>query len=449
MIDLLRALFRLVLRIFFQRVEIAGEDRLPPAGPLIFAMNHPNALVDPLFLICLAPRRVSFLAKEPLFRMPVLGWMVRALDCLPVYRTSDGVDTSRNRDTFAGARAILVSGGAIAVFPEGTTHSEPHLKPLKTGAARIALGAASSGDGMTLHLIPTGLYYTQKGIFRSQALVYYGEPIAVAPAAAAEDGEPPREAVQALSARLEDGLRGVTLNADDHRALSVVAIAERIFSSAEMSKAGRRPLLEEFELRQRLLEGYTHYRKSGEVRLRQLEKRLLRYEADLRQAGLRAEDVLAQGFTTSQVLRVAARAAAKFAVNLPLAAIGTVIHYPAYRLIGTVAERFARTDDTVMGTVKIIGSLLFFPLTWLAVAVLVADRLSPAAGAVAMLAAPLTGVAAMRYMERLERFQAAVRALQCYVTRRGFFQHLVEERRAIRQEIVELADALQAPSDSV
>ena len=67
-------------------------------------LNHPNALVDPVFLLCLVPRKVCFLAKAPLFRMPVLGYFVRALDALPAYRHQDqGADVSKNEETFAAA----------------------------------------------------------------------------------------------------------------------------------------------------------------------------------------------------------------------------------------------------------------------------------------------------------------------------------------------------------
>src|SRR5881409_630120 len=88
---------RLALRIYFRRIEVAGLEHIPRDTPIIFVLNQPNALVDPALLLCLSPRRVSFLAKSPLFRMPVIGYLVRALDSLPVYRQQDtGEDVTRN-----------------------------------------------------------------------------------------------------------------------------------------------------------------------------------------------------------------------------------------------------------------------------------------------------------------------------------------------------------------
>ena len=85
------ALLRLLIRVFFKRIEIVDMERVPADVPVIFAVNHPNALIDPLFLLCFAPRPVSFLAKAPLFTMPVIGWIVRGLDSIPVYRKEDNV----------------------------------------------------------------------------------------------------------------------------------------------------------------------------------------------------------------------------------------------------------------------------------------------------------------------------------------------------------------------
>src|SRR6476659_8209126 len=208
------ALVRLALRIYFKNIEVTGLEHVPLDTPVIFVLNHPNALVDPVFLLCLAPRQVSFLAKAPLFRMPGIGYLVKALDSLPVYRHQDaGEDVSKNQDTFIAARKLLARGGTIGICPEGVSHDEPGLKPIKTGAARISLAAVSTGEVSNLEIVPAGLYYTSKTSFRSDALLYFGEPIAVVPVPLDETGNPPRDAVRELSTRIEVALRAVILDA--------------------------------------------------------------------------------------------------------------------------------------------------------------------------------------------------------------------------------------------
>ena len=232
---LIRSVLNVILRVFFPRIEISGIDRVPANGPVMLVVNHPNGLIDPLFLLCLSPRPVSFLAKAPLFEMPVISWFVKAMGSIPVYRRQDGAfEPAKNRQTFERARTILSSGGAIAIFPEGASHGDPKLRPIKTGAARIALGAtATNSDAEPLAIVPLGIYYTAKRTFRSSALLYFGEPFSVAPAPLKSNGEPEADAVRAVTGRIEQALNDVTLQADEHEALALVGRAEEVFSSED------------------------------------------------------------------------------------------------------------------------------------------------------------------------------------------------------------------------
>jgi 1-acyl-sn-glycerol-3-phosphate acyltransferase len=277
------AVLRLALRIYFQRIEVTGVEHVPRKSPVIFVLNHPNALVDPVFLLCLAPRPVSFLAKAPLFRMPVIGYFVRALDSLPVYRRQDeGSDVTKNRETFIAARTLLSRGGTIGICPEGVSHDEPGLRPIKTGAARISLAAVSTGEVADLKIVPAGLYYTSKTSFRSDALLYFGYPIDVEPVELEPDGTPPRDAVRRLSDQIETALREVILDAKHEEELHATARAERIFSGSEDGDS----LKDELKLQQRFIKAYPVLRAHQPERLRKLELRMLRFEEELKQAGV-------------------------------------------------------------------------------------------------------------------------------------------------------------------
>src|SRR2546426_10163976 len=251
------ALLQFALRVYFRRVEVAGLENVPRKSPVIFVLNHPNALVDPAFLLCLAPRRVSFLAKAPLFRTPVLSFFVRALDSLPVYRRQDeGEDVSRNRETFAAARKLLAKGGTIGICPEGVSHDEPGLRPIKTGAARIALGAVSTDEVADLKIVPAGLYYTSKTTFRGSALLYFGRPIGVRPVKLELNENPPTMAVRELSNRIEPALREVILDTEHQEALKTITRAEKIFSS-QAGEDEEESLAAELQLQQRFIRAYT------------------------------------------------------------------------------------------------------------------------------------------------------------------------------------------------
>jgi glycerol-3-phosphate O-acyltransferase/dihydroxyacetone phosphate acyltransferase len=477
---------RFALRVFFRRIEVVGRSRVPRDGACLFVLNHPNALIDPAFLLAFAPRRVSFLAKSPLFRMPVIGFFVRALDSIPVYRKQDEGEgaSSRNRETFERSAELLTRGGTIAICPEGASHSEPYLLPLKTGAARIALGAASAmtkdeggrsegkdegrkvkdevkaEDGTmkdeskpsphpssfilhpseppSVYVVPAGLYYTAKTSFRSGALLYFGEPIGVEAAAEDEHGEPARERVRELSDRIADSLRSLTLNADRHEALTMVGRAERIFSSDEDEGVS---LERELRRRRRFVEGYAYHRTHSPERLEVLEARIHQYEEALTQAGFEDPRQLTAA-TVSEYARawtILSRVAL-FLMLSPAALAGVALHYPAYKLAGLLATKFARQYDDVLSTFKIAAALLLFPVTWCALA-LVLYRFAGWWGVLtALVCGPLTGYLALRTREEFDRFRAGTRAALFFVRERSFFRSLLEERRRIRREILALGD---------
>ena len=97
----LHIVFSIALRLFFRRIETHNAESVPQDGAIIFVFNHPNGLVDPGLVFCALPRRVSFLAKSTLFKIPIAGFLIRAVEALPVYRRIDtGEDMSKNLQTF-------------------------------------------------------------------------------------------------------------------------------------------------------------------------------------------------------------------------------------------------------------------------------------------------------------------------------------------------------------
>jgi 1-acyl-sn-glycerol-3-phosphate acyltransferase len=428
-------LLRLALRIYFRRIEITGVEHVPLGTPVIFVLNHPNALVDPVFLLCLAPRPVSFLAKAPLFRMPVIGYLVRALDSLPVYRRQDeGQDVTKNQETFIAARKLLARGGTIAICPEGVSHDEPGLKPIKTGAARISLAAVSTGKVSELKIVPAGLYYTSKTSFRSDALLYFGNPIDVEPVTLESDGTPPREAVRELSARIEKALREVILDARHEEELQTTARAERIFTSATIEEES---LKDELRLQQRFIKAYPILQSLQPERLRQLELRMMRFEQELNQAGMDPDELSPPG-STLKVFAAIVRRSILFLLMLGPALIGTIAHYPAYKLGGLLSTRLSRDSDDVISTVKIISAMLLFPLTWIILAVLAYLYSGWVLALLALLIIPLCGYVAIVFFEELDTSIAGVRVLRFFLVRRRFFVRLLAERNAIRDEIISL-----------
>ena len=440
------AVVRLALRIYFQRIEVTGVEHVPLDTPVIFVLNHPNALVDPVFLLCLAPRDVSFLAKAPLFRMPVIGYLVKQLDSLPVYRHQDeGADVTKNQETFIAARKLLARGGTIGICPEGVSHDDPGLKPIKTGAARISLAAVSTGEVKNLKIVPAGLYYTSKTSFRSDALLYFGNPIDVQPVTLEPDGTPPRDAVRHLSGQIEKALREVILDAKQEEELQTTARAERIFSSAS-NDGEAESLKDELRLQQRFIRAYPIVQQRQPERLRRLETRMMRFEEELNQAGVDPEELSPPG-STMRVFAAIVRRLILFLLMLGPALIGTITHYPAYKLGGLLATRFGRDSDDVISTIKIISAMLLFPLTWIILAVVGYVLSGWMLALLALLVIPFCGYVAIVFFEELDKSIAGLRVLMFFLVRRRFFVRLLAERNAIRNEIIALGKEIPTATE--
>jgi 1-acyl-sn-glycerol-3-phosphate acyltransferase len=179
---------------------------------VLVTANHPNALLDPLLIF---DRRTAArpLAKAPLFEQVFVGSMLRALGGLPIYRRQDDpAQMHRNDETFRRAIDALEQGDAVQIFPEGRSHSEPALVELRTGAARIALGAeAQSSWRLGLRIVPVGITYRRKALFRGHALVQIGPPFTIEDLRT-EFERDEQAGVCALTDRIAANLQAVTLN---------------------------------------------------------------------------------------------------------------------------------------------------------------------------------------------------------------------------------------------
>ena len=221
-------LARLAARIYY-RVRFGGP-RCLPAGPVLLVANHPNSLLDPTLVVASADRPVRFLAKAPLFSDRKIGWLVKAAGAIPVYRRSDDPSLmSRNEDAFRAVFSVLGDGAVVGIFPEGISHSASSMAPLKTGAARIALGAAASSRAPGSRSCPVGLSFRDKETFRSDAFVVRGPPLAWDDLATR--GPDDVDAVRELTSRIDAALRSVTVNLGSWEDRPIVECAVRIWEA--------------------------------------------------------------------------------------------------------------------------------------------------------------------------------------------------------------------------
>ncbi|MBS1809044.1 MAG: 1-acyl-sn-glycerol-3-phosphate acyltransferase [Acidobacteria bacterium] len=434
----------IALRLFFYRIQISNARIVPSQGPLIFVLNHPNGLIDPAMVFCALPRRVSFLAKSTLFDLPVIGWMLRVVEALPLYRRIDqNANLANNQLTFAACHELLQRGRCIALFPEGISHRAPSLQPIKTGAARIALGVLSvkAPDQTSLQkllIIPAGLYYTSRTPFRGETLLQFGEPLEITSPETEPNGEPKHEQVHELTNRIAEALRTVTLNFTDIEEQDAVAKAETIVSSGYRTLRFQRSLLEEFRTRTQLILGRRLKQLQMPERLQQLETRLQKHEQNLRALGLTPDLLQISKHSRRQLWGLAWRAGLLFLL-FPFAWLGLMLHAPTY-LICEVLAYFFRTHgpDEGRSTVKILAAIVLMPLTWLIIATGIFFWQNWEVALLAIPVVALCGYAGLRWVEEAYDLRGWLRALLILYQRRKQFLKLVREGRTLQKELRDL-----------
>lgn len=225
---------------FFTEVRVIGGERVPLDGPIIVTATHHNMMIDPAILSSSFPHRrvLHYWSKASLFANPVLSWVLRSSGNIPVDRKS------KDRQVlFRGTIEALARGDAVALFPEGTSYTEPRIMQVKDGAAWAALEytkwAAENGvKGPGVQIIPAAIVYTNKSKYRSSVIMNFGEPVSMDEFKeqffSGLEGAP-RAAAKRLTRAIERELVEATINAPDWDTLYSARMARDLLWEDERS----------------------------------------------------------------------------------------------------------------------------------------------------------------------------------------------------------------------
>ncbi|HET6280541.1 MAG TPA: lysophospholipid acyltransferase family protein [Polyangia bacterium] len=437
--SLLRRLFEALVRLYYPTRTVEGAARIPAGVPVIFVLNHPNGLLDPLVLRVAVGWPARFLGKSTLFGSALGRLAMEAFGTIPVYRTQESGaragDVGRNEESFARCRAALARGEALALFPEGASHSDPQLRPLKTGAARIALSAEyeyGATSPLRITIVPVGLHYERKTLFRSGVLLVVGEPIVVAPLLPAYRADE-RATVESLTAEIKQRLDAVVLQAETRDLMAGIARVANWTADIDRADPDTDPqgLGASHRRALELVAAYQRVRDRDPARVEAIAASARAYARTLRQLGV--PDPWALEIEVVRPRHILA-AVARLILSLPLAVAGAVLGWIPYRLAGQVAGRLTRDDD-ILGTAKLVTGTVFLLVGWIIAAVVVGVWAGPLWGAAAFALGVAGGYAALRFDEMRAEVAEAVRTLWIRAWHFDTARRLADRRRALAEDV--------------
>ncbi len=439
------ALVRALVGLFYRRIEVSGLESVPREGPVLLIANHNNSLVDPMVVLHALPRPVVFVAKSTLWKIPILKSLLDLLGCVPVVRRRDFLEgeraagPERNEESFRRLAAALEAGGCVLIFPEGRSHSDPRLSEMRTGAARVLFLSKKSPV-----VVPVGLWFEQKEIFRSDVLVKAGAPVK----------PPPEPTVEAWTAAMGAALEAVTLNADDWKDHEVVAAVDALYGEKikkdflegekEEAQMGR-----SLRVRQLLLAARGALEKSHPGEVTAVARRARALNHLLRRISLSFSS-LDDPPPARTILWHTLKALAVIVLGFPVAVLGVAAWWVPYRLCGVVANRVpgVAAERDQIALYKLIAGVVLFPLAlagWTAAAWVTGGA---AWGVLALVSLPFAGISSLFFFEYASWRERQAKELLALLLAPGAIVRLKAERDALVAACDRLAGAYAAGTDN-
>lgn len=443
---LLRAYFRTALRVLYRSVEVEGREHVPATGPVIFTPNHPNGLLDPMFIALALERPIWLTAKSTLADNPLLAALMRAGNVIAFHRVQDvgqGADPRANLAALDAVAERLRAGGAVVIFPEGQTHTDPGLRPFKRGVARLAYDYVAAGNAGGLTIVPVGLWFEDKDAFRTRAWVRFGPPIDAGAWRAARPDAP----AQALTAELQAAVDAAAVTFADRREVLLLGWAAEIAETggrapARLGRAG--PLLgDRARLLERLRRGYRLLASAAAEDLAPLVEAVAAYRRRLRRLGIAPAEVYLP-IDAPRAARFVVREAAVGLAGLVPALWGIAAHALPAAAVAAIARAMARRNRELPTSV-VFTALVVVP-AWYALlaAALLAALPWPAALALLGLAPPC-GLIALLWLGRMAAALRRAATFVRFVRRPALQEALAAEGRAILERMRALEERAGVP----
>jgi len=204
---------KISLNFYAKKIKIYGKENIPKKGAVLFAINHPNALMDPLFVTAFNPRENHFLVRADVFKKPLIKKALASLNLMPIYRIRDGrSQLSNNEEVFEKCFNILKRKETLIIFPQGGHSRDRNIKPLSKGFTRIVFGALEQNPELEIAVIPVGVTYQNSSSYPAKVCVQFGKGI---DSRTIFTENPKPKAINILKSEVSNQLKKLTVHISD------------------------------------------------------------------------------------------------------------------------------------------------------------------------------------------------------------------------------------------
>lgn len=435
--SILKLLIRLTLRVFFNKKVVHAKSNIPKDGPLIIVANHPGTFLDPLIIAATLNRQVYFLAKGDMFKNGITKWIFKQFNMIPVYRAQDDVSKmGQNNQTFIKCFEHLENNGVILIFPEGVSITERKLKPIKTGAARIALGAEErNGFQLGVKILPIGLNYENPHQFRKDVFVNIGEPISASEYQTSYSSSE-IEASKQLTDVIKTSLSDLIIDIDDKRQ---EVLSEAIYNLHKSQVQLENPSLtsdklEDFNYQKSISEAVKYFAKYQKTRFNQIYYRVKNYSQAIDFLNL-DDKVLAEKTSQKPLITRVLFLVLKLIIGLPIFLYGFIHNYLPFALSPILTKKINKELEYQGPISMVIGMFLYLILYTVFTICMFCMTQSWIITILYLASLPITGMLAYWYSQNVTNISNKWKYISLFYKKNNTVSKLVLERKALINEI--------------
>ena len=429
--SILKIMIRITVWVYFRKIHVRNAELIPQDVPLIIVPNHPSSFMDIMVIVPFIKKQFHFILKGEAFNTPFKLWLLSKLNLIPIYRKDKTPELMhKNREVFEKCYQLLANRGSLIIFPEGISKTERRLRKIKSGAARIALGAeALNNFELGVTIVPVGLNYSDPHKFQSELLINIAQPIDVSQFFELYQ-EHEHKGIVALTEHIKECLEQHTIAIENKELDELVKNIETIYSFKLKRELGLSEKEQEFTLTKEIVEAVHHFHRKRPLHLQAIQQKIQGYMKDMDRLNLK-DHLLRKRSTRGPLIFDVLQTLAYITIGFPVYLYGVINNFLAFisprtDFYGSVAMSTGMATFMIFYSLQIWLVASFTPVEygwWI-----------PVAYAVSL---PITGILSLYYWRYLKKIRGRWLFISLFYRKNSLITKLIKQREDIMKDLSE------------